>query len=122
MVIQLPWPPSINHYWRRVMIRGKPRTLLSERGRQYRKDATRAIALCSSYRPAQSFGDARLSVTITAYEPDRRERDLDNLLKAPLDALAHCGVYADDSQIDVLTIRRELDREHPHLLVEIVAL
>lgn len=40
-----------------------------------------------------------LSVVICAFPPDRRRRDLDNLLKATLDALARAGVYEDDSQI-----------------------
>lgn len=45
-------------------------------------------------------------MTIKASPPDRRARDLDNILKALLDALAHAGVYADDSEIDELHIYR----------------
>jgi crossover junction endodeoxyribonuclease RusA len=41
-----------------------------------------------------------------AFPPDRRRRDLDNLAKPTLDALEHAGVYEDDSQIDLLIIRR----------------
>lgn len=40
-----------------------------------------------------------LKVEIEAFRPDKRRRDLDNLLKATLDGLAHAGVYEDDSQI-----------------------
>lgn len=48
--------------------------------------------------------------------PDNRRRDAVNLLKAPLDALAHAGVYEDDSQIVELSIRRAgLDRANPRL-------
>jgi Holliday junction resolvase RusA-like endonuclease len=39
---------------------------------------------------------------VDAYPPDRRRRDLDNILKAILDALQHAGCYADDSQIHAL--------------------
>lgn len=35
----LPWPPSVNHYWRRVLIGGKPRTLLSKEGREFKQTA-----------------------------------------------------------------------------------
>jgi crossover junction endodeoxyribonuclease RusA len=42
-----------------------------------------------------------------AFPPDRRRRDLDNLAKPTLDALEHAGVYEDDSQIDLLIIRRQ---------------
>jgi len=45
-----------------------------------------------------------LKVTITAFPPDKRKRDLDNLLKAPLDALQF--LYGDDSKICELTIKR----------------
>lgn len=48
----------------------------------------------------------RLSLTIDAYPPDRRKRDLDNILKSLLDALQHAGIYSDDSQIDILKISR----------------
>jgi Holliday junction resolvase RusA-like endonuclease len=47
-------------------------------------------------------GDVALS--IVAHPPNRRKRDLDNLLKAPLDAMAHAGVYDDDGQIVRLSI------------------
>ena len=49
----------------------------------------------------------RLIVTIEAYPPDKRKRDLDNILKSLLDALQHAGMYPDDSQIDVLSIARK---------------
>lgn len=48
----------------------------------------------------------RLRVEIEVYPPDRRKRDIDNVCKATLDALAKAGVYQDDSQIDVLLITR----------------
>jgi len=49
----------------------------------------------------------RLSVFIEAFPPDKRKRDLDNVLKSLLDALQHAGVYADDCQIDRLSIIRK---------------
>lgn len=48
----------------------------------------------------------RLQVAITASPPDRRRRDLDNILKATLDSLQHAGLYPDDSQIDALFVIR----------------
>jgi crossover junction endodeoxyribonuclease RusA len=45
-----------------------------------------------------------LCVEIEAWRPDQRRRDLDNLLKATLDGLAHAGVFEDDSQIVDLRI------------------
>lgn len=96
--IDLPWPPSINHYWRRV----GARTLISKEGRQYRE------AVGKTWLLTRGMGgvDGRIRAEIWAFPPDRRKRDLDNLLKATLDALQHAGAYTDDSQIDDLRIIR----------------
>lgn len=93
----LPFPPSVNHYWRRV----GARTLISRGGRAFRK----AVGSILAARGVQPLAGP-LEVTIDVYPPDRRRRDLDNLQKALLDALQHGGAYHDDSQINVLVIRR----------------
>jgi crossover junction endodeoxyribonuclease RusA len=95
--LALPFPPSVNHYYRHV----GARTLISRGGRAYR-DAV--VALLRPRRSQPLTG--RLMVAIQIHPPDRRRRDLDNVQKSLLDALQHAGVYADDSQIDTLTITR----------------
>ena len=97
--INLPWPPSINHYWRRV----GNRTLISKAGRDYR---ARVIAHVTYCHPRLEQYTGRLSVRIRAHAPDRRRRDLDNIPKAILDAVTHAGVWLDDEQIDDLHIVR----------------
>jgi len=110
MNLTLPWPPSLNHYWRRV----GAKTLISAEGRKYRKAVSDAVI---EGRPSGLA--SRLRVEIRAYQPDRRIRDLDNMLKAPLDAMQHAGIYLSDSQIDALSIVREFDREMPRLEIAI---
>lgn len=95
LTLHLPWPPSVNRYWRSVA----GRVLISAEGRKYR---SRIAAMLAGLTPRCD----RLALAIHACPPDKRRRDLDNLLKAPLDALQHAGAYADDCQIDHLTIRR----------------
>lgn len=95
----LPWPPSMNRMWRNV----GHRTLLSKQGRDYRVSAL--AYLLDQRVPRQKLKD-RLSVEIIAYPPDRRARDLDNMLKAILDSLQHCDVIENDSTIDSLRIDR----------------
>ena len=101
MQLTLPFPPSANRIWRSVCIRGKPRVLLSRQGREFRETVAATLA---GKLPPTAMG--RLAVSIDAYPPDRRRRDLDNLQKAILDSLQAAGVYLDDAQIDVLQIRR----------------
>ncbi|MFN3165590.1 MAG: RusA family crossover junction endodeoxyribonuclease [Phycisphaeraceae bacterium] len=95
----LPFPPSVNHYWR--MWRG--RMVISKRGRAYRESVRSAVGATG----IEAFPiDGLLRVRIEAFPPDRRRRDLDNLLKAVGDSLEHAGVYRDDSQIVWLLIEK----------------
>lgn len=52
------------------------------------------------------LGTARLRMDIIICPRSRRIFDIDNLLKAILDALMDAGVYEDDSQVDDLHIVR----------------
>ena len=94
--IVLPWPPSVNRYWRSVA----GRVLISQEGRAYREAV---LAQMMIQRKAATH-TGKLVMEIEAWRPDNRVRDLDNLLKATLDALTHAGVYKDDSQIVDLRI------------------
>lgn len=96
--IILPWPPSVNRYWRTV----RGRMLISREGRAYRLAVVDRIIRSDT----GAVMSGRLAVSIVACPPDRRRRDIDNLLKAPLDALAYAAVYQDDEQIDSLTVER----------------
>ena len=45
-------------------------------------------------------------MTVVLYPPDKRTRDIDNVLKPTIDALCQAHIFEDDSQIDVLFVRR----------------
>lgn len=92
----LPWPPSVNHYWRQF----NGRMIISKEGRNYRQAVSDQIML----QKKVAHFEGKLMVVIEAFRPDNRRRDLDNLLKSTLDGLAHAGVYEDDSQIVDLRI------------------
>jgi Holliday junction resolvase RusA-like endonuclease len=98
--VELPYPPSINHYWRRV----GHKTLISREGRRFRASV---VAILAALRLRPLAGD--LTVEVEVYPPDRRRRDIDNVQKALLDALAHGGAYADDSQV----VRLEITKREP---------
>ena len=102
MTLTLPYPPSVNHYWRRV----GPRTLISREGRTFRRDVCALLAAGNGNGPRKPPSGGRIALAMDAFPPDRRRRDLDNIQKPVLDALEHAGVYEDDSQIDLLLTRR----------------
>jgi crossover junction endodeoxyribonuclease RusA len=94
LTLDLPWPPTVNHYW----LQGRNGSrFISKEGRAFRQNVAVALALRGLFRTPLLTGD--VGIEIEAYPPDRRRRDLDNILKALLDALQHTGVYEDDSQV-----------------------
>lgn len=105
--IILPFPPSVNTYWRTTRIKvGRKmvqRTLLSDKGRKY-KAAVKRQMYCAT-RPRQPF-DGRVMVTIDLAPPDNRPRDVDNHVKPILDVMTENGIWSDDEQVDILLIRR----------------
>ena len=92
----LPWPPTVNTYWR--YWQGK--VLISKKGREYRKAVAGEVLL----QKANKNIDYAMKVEIKAYRPDRRRRDLDNILKAILDSMTHAGVMQDDALIEDLRV------------------
>ena len=106
----LPYPPSVNHYWRRV----GARTLISRQGRAFRENVCSLLAL-RRLHPLEGW----LTVHLQFFPPDRRRRDVDNIQKPVLDALQHAGVYHDDFQIVSLVTDRLEPREGGHLVVAV---
>jgi len=96
ITLTLPWPPSVNKYWRTF----QGRMIISAEGRSYRKAVADQVLI---QRGAKHY-TGKLRVNIEAFRPDNRRRDLDNLLKAVLDGCTHAGVWEDDSNIVDLRI------------------
>ena len=113
--IELPYPPSVNHYYRRV----GPRTLISREGRAFRRNV---CALLRGNGPRKPPAGGRIALCMDAFPPDRRRRDLDNTMKATCDSLQHAGIYRDDSQIDLLIVRRRRPVKGGKAIVQIIEL
>ena len=94
---ELPYPPSVNHYWRRV----GARTIISRGGRAFRQTVCSILAT----RQFETMVGP-LVVDVIVYPPDRRRRDIDNVLKSLLDSLEHGGAFHDDSQVVDLHVRK----------------
>ena len=74
--------------------------IISAEGRNYRKAVADQVLI---QRGAKHL-EKKLRVVIEAWRPDKRKRDLDNLLKAVLDSLTHAGVWVDDGNVVDLRI------------------
>jgi len=97
--VVLPYPPSINHYW--LTARGG-RRYISPEGNTFRQWT---LVTCRTQQ-IPSFGDSEIRLDITINPPDRRRRDVDNVLKVLLDALQAARVYDNDYQVQRLSIER----------------
>lgn len=93
--IHLPYPPSANGMWRNT----DGKTLLSKQYRAWKREAAIVIAL---QRPRKLTGAYRL--TVVATRPDKRARDLDNILKPISDALKAAGLIRDDSDAQSILV------------------
>ena len=99
--IELPFPVTVNHYWDIFPNKhtGRQIVKISDRGLEYRRAVMMLVSVKEPFR-------RRLSLKVVAHMPDRRARDLDNLLKSIQDSLAHAGAYVDDKQIDHMEVDR----------------
>lgn len=96
--LQLPYPPSVNHYWGQA---GNHR-FIGKKGKEFRAQVMDAVNE-AGIQPLEG----RLAVHIALFPPDKRKRDIDNVLKSLLDACEHAGCFAEgDQQIDELHITR----------------
>lgn len=95
--LELPWPPSVNNYYRHV----GSKVVISAAGRKYRQEVV-AILAANGIETFQ--GDIEL--VIDAYPPDNRRRDMDNLEKCLWDSLTAGGLVTDDYHIRRHTTER----------------
>ena len=96
--ITLPYPPTVNNYY--TVARG--RKILSKKGRAYKMEALGWLM----EQNAPKGREGAYSVSIYVMPPDKRRRDIDNLIKPLLDSLVEYGVIPDDSMIFDLRIQR----------------
>lgn len=97
IIFELPFPPSLNGYYRHV---GKM-VLISAKGRKYR-EAVEQIAVMDNIQ--NIVGKAEIVTSLQVYPPDKRKRDIDNILKCLFDSLTKAKVWEDDSQIKKLEV------------------
>lgn len=98
LTIQMPYPPTVNTYWRTAVIKNHAVTYISENGKAYKK----AVATLKFKRFKLWTCNVALDILIDA--PDERVRDLDNLPKCLFDSLTGI-LWKDDHQVKDFRIR-----------------
>lgn len=93
VTLVLPFPPSMNTYWRNL----NGRTLLSAKGRRYKREVIAAVYEQLKKKPKPITDN--VAVKVEFYPPNNIRRDMDNYFKALFDSLTTAGVWVDDSQI-----------------------
>lgn len=106
--IEIERPPSVNRLWR-----------ASKGGTVYRSPAyvvwrkQAAWEIIAQAKKNKIKGPFKLEMTVQ--RPDQRKRDLDNLLKAVLDALQDAGTIDSDSDCQWIVARWEGEGNKCHL-------
>lgn len=98
IVLNLPYPPSVNSYWRA----NGHRRFISKEGVAFKK----AVAEYVIDNNVPKLGSVPIAVFISVFPRDSRRTDIDNRIKAVLDSLQDAGVYDDDTQVEFLTVMR----------------
>lgn len=94
--LNIPFPPSANALWRSN--RGRV-----HKSRRYVDWLLEAGLKVKSQHPGKIEGQYKIS--IQAVRPDKRRRDLDNVLKPTSDLLKSLGVIEDDHLCELITAR-----------------
>ena len=98
MNIRLPYPPSVNNYYRHA----GGLVYVTPEGKRYREEVFDILTEGN----VRATLEGRLGVHIELTMPDNRRRDLDNVLKILIDSIEYGCAFHDDSQIDDLRIVR----------------
>lgn len=111
ITLVLPYPPTVNHMYRRA----RGHLALTPEALAFRH-AVRMIAMVQGVTPLVG----PVAVFLDVYRP-RRRGDLDNILKATIDALQGLA-YQDDDQVEQITAQRYEDKRAPRVEVSVVPL
>ena len=109
---EMPWPPSVNGYWRTF----RNRQIISKRGRDYRKNS---LLILEQLGLSNENISSRLSVSVVLNPPTLRKYDVDNFTKAAFDALSVAKFWLDDEQVDRLTVTKGVKTKGGNIQIKV---
>lgn len=95
------WPPSVNNIT--AIVHG--RKIKTKRGRDFERYICGEIAAARRQLTIPKF-TGPVAVVIKTHPATRRKYDLDNLPKGIQDSLTAAGIWDDDEQICLLTLKK----------------
>ena len=95
-------PPTVNQMYRNAGVHVRYKTRKAKDFQKYAVAAMQAAHLVSL------TSHARCVMEVKFFDASNRKWDLDNRLKALQDCLQMAGIIEDDSQIDFITVEREI--------------
>lgn len=101
----MPWPPTVNHYHQPIRAGKGARITKGKKARQYAIEMEKyldEIGIANERIPENK----KLSMSLILHPPTLARYDVDNRTKGIMDALSNANFYADDSQIQRLTIEK----------------
>lgn len=96
--LYVPYPPTVNSYY----VKTQRGVYISAKGKAFRASVAESV---NEQLPDVNITH-RCIIEVVLYPPDFRKRDIDNCLKALLDAFTKCGLWTDDVLIDQIYLYR----------------
>lgn len=112
--LELPWPPSVNHYKKvGAIVKTKTGKLYQQR---LNTDETKTFYFqvymkakpipCVEGTKFRLRDDIDIELVVRLHPPHNKRYDIDNRLKVLLDSLVHANIISDDSQITRLFVEK----------------
>lgn len=119
MELELELPPSVNHCYANIKIKGHRSRVLTREASDW-KYAAALVAKVAVRNQGWTMlvADCKVVLELVAYWPDRRRRDMNNLHKLLCDALEGV-VYLDDKMVLARDMDFFYDKRSPRVRVKI---